>query len=73
MARFLVDTERKMGKWLHDCKGSYSSHVDSPGLTQPQKGALKAKVNNYVTGGGVYADGAVKLDVNMWGSIRGTE
>ncbi|KAK6193972.1 hypothetical protein LQW54_011901 [Pestalotiopsis sp. IQ-011] len=73
MKRFLVDTERKMGLWLHNCKQAYSDKIDQSTMSQDEKDATKRKVTDYASGTGVYADGALKLDINMWGDIRGTE
>jgi hypothetical protein len=64
MERFLVDTERKMGLWLHDCKAKYD--------VKAQTDAEKQLVTAYSSGDGVYADGALKLS-GIWSSIRGNE
>lgn len=73
MKRFLVDTERKMGLWLHNCKQAHSDKIDQSAMSQDAKDAAKRKVTDYASGTGVYADGALKLNINLWGDIRGTE
>ena len=78
MARLLQDTERKMSKWLFDCKDNYAKEIDNGGLTPAQKTQEKKKVadyagtqNNPSTLGvrpgavaGVYAERAMS-----WGSL----
>lgn len=73
MERFLVDTERKMGSWLYNCKQTYIKNVDESTMSPDEKDAAKRKVTDYASGTGVYADGALKLDINLWGDIRGTQ
>ena len=63
MNRFLVDSERKMGLWLFNCRNNYYAKAG-------QDAALKNKVANYATGNGVYADGAMKLS-GIWDGLKG--
>ncbi|KAF2495331.1 hypothetical protein BU16DRAFT_618169 [Lophium mytilinum] len=85
MARLLQDTERKMSKWLFDCKDNYAGKIDSNGgLTDAQKTQQKNKVADYAgtqnnpdTLGvgpgavvGVYAEGAMSWG-GLYDGIRG--
>ncbi|KAH7083710.1 hypothetical protein FB567DRAFT_499132 [Paraphoma chrysanthemicola] len=48
MARLLQDTERKMSKWLFECKNNYALKVDNdPSLTAAQKTQQKNNVAKY--------------------------
>ncbi|KAK8134841.1 hypothetical protein PG984_006853 [Apiospora sp. TS-2023a] len=65
MKMFLVDSERKMGLWLFNCRNNYYAKAG-------QDVALKNKVENYATGNGVYADGAMKLS-SLWNELKGNQ
>ena len=70
IGQFLVRTEIKMGKWLHECKEAYYEKVDGSGGTDAVKEVRKRWVSDYAGGGGVYADGALKLG-GIWVGVRG--
>ena len=64
MARLLQDTERKMEKWVVDCRGEYERKIEGDGrLTEEQKGELKNRVADYAVAG-VYAQKAMS-----WGGL----
>ncbi|KAM0813307.1 hypothetical protein AB5N19_13300 [Seiridium cardinale] len=73
MMRFLVDTERKMGLWLHNCKQAYMDKIEASSLSQANKDAAKRKVTDYESGTDVYADAALKLNTALWNDIRGND
>jgi hypothetical protein len=79
MARLLQDSERKMQRWLYECKGNYAAKIDNDSrLTAAEKTQKKSRVadyagmwNNPVALGvhlgavaGVYAESAMS-----WGSL----
>ena len=70
MARLVQDSERKMDKWIFDCRGAYEQKIEGDGrLTDEQKREWKDKVADYagVRPGavkGVYAQAAMG-----WGSL----
>ena len=64
MARLLQDTERKMEKWVVDCRGEYERKIEGDGrLTEEQKRELKSRVADYAEAG-VYAQRAMS-----WGGL----
>jgi hypothetical protein len=79
MARLVQDSERKMQRWMYECKGNYAAKIDGDGrLTAEEKTEKKNKVakyagmrNNPVALGvqpgavaGIYAERAMS-----WGSL----
>lgn len=64
MARLLQDTERKMEKWVVDCRGEYERKIEGDGrLTEEKKAELKNRVADYAVAG-VYAQRAMS-----WGGL----
>ncbi|KAK9426727.1 hypothetical protein SUNI508_00254 [Seiridium unicorne] len=67
IVRFLVDTERKMGLWLHNCKQAYIDKIEASSLSQANKDAAKRKVTDYESGTDVIAK--MKSDVEEFKKI----
>jgi hypothetical protein len=70
MVRLVQDSERKMDKWVVDCRAEYEQKIEGDRrLTEEQKGELKSRVKDYAVAG-VYSQKAMSWG-GLYDEIRG--